>query len=144
MRKDAYIKISPQKVFRALSDNTRIKIICMLHKAKKPLCVCELMDALDKAHYNISRHLKELKKAGIVNEYKEGRWVFYSIVNTDTNFFKKILSLIEEIPEDFFKPELDRLRLRLSLRQGGKCVIGIGSKNLNNFLRKHKMKGKNV
>lgn len=114
-------------IFRALSDTTRLRIMRILIEAGMELCVCEIMDSLQKSQYNVSRHLKELKVAGLVNERKTGRWVFYSITKTKEEFQKLILRSIASIPEDVFFMDIERLKLRLSLREGGKCVIGLKS-----------------
>jgi ArsR family transcriptional regulator len=85
------------------------------------------MDSLQESQYNVSRHLKDLKVAGLVNERKTGRWVFYSLTKTKEDFHKLILRALESIPEEVFLIDIERLKLRLSLREGGKCVIGLKS-----------------
>jgi ArsR family transcriptional regulator len=43
-------------------------------------CVCELQDALDAAQSRLSFHLRVLKEAGLVQDRKDGRWSYYSLV----------------------------------------------------------------
>ena len=43
-------------------------------------CVCELTDAVGVAQPLLSFHLKELKKAGLVADRRQGRWAYYSLV----------------------------------------------------------------
>ena len=50
---------------KALGDGTRLKIVRLLIEEREDLCVCEIMDALEVSHCNISRHLKILKPAGL-------------------------------------------------------------------------------
>jgi ArsR family transcriptional regulator len=69
------------KAFHALSDETRLQIIGLLRNGEK--CVCDLTEALDAAQSRLSFHLKTLKDAGIVNDRKAGRWVYYTL-NADT------------------------------------------------------------
>ena len=64
-------------VFHALSDETRLRILERLRGGER--CVCELTDALDAAQSRLSFHLKTLKDAGLVNDRREGRWMYYSI-----------------------------------------------------------------
>jgi ArsR family transcriptional regulator len=85
------------------------------------------MDALEVSHCNISRHLKILKIAGIVEERKEGRWVHFSIANPESPFHKNLLLAIGNMPVEHFAAEIERLKLRLSLREDGKCVDGLKS-----------------
>ena len=112
---------------KSLGDATRMKIIRLLCEAGEDLCVCEIMDALEVSHCNISRHLKILKTAGIVEERKEGRWVHFSIANPESTFHKNLLLAIGNVPAELFTAEIERLKLRLSLREEGKCVDGLKS-----------------
>lgn len=64
-------------MFHALSDETRLEIIQRLLGGEK--CVCDLTDALDAAQSRLSFHLKTLRDAGIVNDRKVGRWVYYTL-----------------------------------------------------------------
>jgi ArsR family transcriptional regulator len=112
------------QVFKALSDTTRIRILHILLKAKRELCICEIMDSLNIAQYNVSKHIKELKLAGFLKERKEGRFVFYSI-SLSNKFHKMIIESIKSIPKEFFEKDDILLKKRLSLRKRGKVVIGM-------------------
>jgi len=65
------------KVMKALSDPNRVKIIKILQQ--RVMCVCEIQAALGFAQPTISKHLKVLEDAGLVNHSKDGLWVNYSI-----------------------------------------------------------------
>lgn len=65
------------KVMKALSDQTRVKILKLLEK--KRLCVCELQTALGIAQSTTSKHLKILEDAGLVISKKDGLWVNYAL-----------------------------------------------------------------
>lgn len=112
-------------LFDALGDRLRLRLACCLLTVKEGLCVCELVDALNVSQPNASRHLKLMKSAGLVEEDRDGRWVYYRLKDADCPFFKNIRCCIEsvcccsDIQED-----LRRLRSRLRLRRGGKCVVG--------------------
>ncbi len=64
-------------IFHALSDELRLDVVNMLLDGER--CVCELTDELDIAQSRLSWHLKTLKDAGIVNDRREGRWIYYSL-----------------------------------------------------------------
>ena len=66
------------RTMKALSDPTRIKIIKMLQH--KSLCVCEMQAALEHSQPNVSKHLKILQEAGLVEFRKDGLWVNYALV----------------------------------------------------------------
>ncbi len=63
--------------FHALSDETRLRIIECLNDGEQ--CVCDLMATLDTAQSRLSFHLKTLKDAGLLNDRREGRWMYYSL-----------------------------------------------------------------
>ena len=69
------------KWFHALSDETRLRILECLEDGEQ--CVCDLMATLDTAQSRLSFHLKTLKDAGLLNDRREGRWMYYSL-NTHT------------------------------------------------------------
>jgi len=119
-------------LFKALSDKMRLRIMWVLSKANQELCVCEIMDSLDENQYNVSRHLKILKNSGLVQERKEGRWVFYSLTKSQSQVHERLLQTITSIPEEILTEDATRLEKRLSLRKDGKCVIGMEC-NLKEF-----------
>ena len=65
-------------LFHALSDSTRLAALEMLRSGEK--CVCELQDELDVAQSKLSFHLRVLKEAGLVEDRKEGRWSYYTVI----------------------------------------------------------------
>jgi ArsR family transcriptional regulator len=69
------------KVMKALSEPNRVKIIKILQK--RVMCVCEIQAALHLAQPTISKHLKVLEEAGLVNNRKDGLWVNYAIADGD-------------------------------------------------------------
>lgn len=66
-----------EKVFKALGQPTRLKIVMLI--ANQTLCVCELEYILNLTQPAISQHMRVLKEADLVTENKEGQWVFYSL-----------------------------------------------------------------
>ena len=67
------------KVMKALSDNSRVKMLKLLEK--RMLCVCELQTALGIAQSTTSKHLKILEDAGLVTSKKDGLWVNYTLAD---------------------------------------------------------------
>lgn len=65
------------RLFHALSDETRLKIVGKLLLGEQ--CVCNLMDTLDAAQSRLSFHMKTLKDAGLVTDRRAGRWIHYSL-----------------------------------------------------------------
>ncbi len=113
---------------KSLGDVTRLKIIRLLCEADIELCVCEIMDVLESSHSNISRQLKILRAVGLVEEQKHGKWAYYSLTDSDGSFFRSLLQTVRNIPAEELSDDLERLKLRLSLREGDRCVDGLNSK----------------
>jgi DNA-binding transcriptional ArsR family regulator len=67
------------KIFKALADPTRLRILKLLKT--RELCVCEIMIALDLTQPTASHHLKILENVGLIERRKKGKWVFYQVKN---------------------------------------------------------------
>ena len=72
------MNILPENLFAALANSTRLRCLLLL-LAHEELCVCELTHAVGAAQPNISRHLAQLREAGLVNDRREGLWIHYRI-----------------------------------------------------------------
>jgi ArsR family transcriptional regulator, arsenate/arsenite/antimonite-responsive transcriptional repressor len=118
--------------FKALSDETRLRIMHLLLKAEKGLCVCEFTDALEVPQYNVSRHLKILKNSGLIREQKEGRWVYFSLIKKEAGFINLLHQTIESIPQALLENDITELHKRLAIRTNGVCLTGIQKKHLIN------------
>ena len=66
-------------LFQAVSDPTRLRIVALL--ARMELSVGELAQLLDQSQPRVSRHVRILAEAGIVDRRKEGSWVFLAIAD---------------------------------------------------------------
>jgi ArsR family transcriptional regulator len=66
------------KLFHALSDPRRLRIIDLLRGGER--CVCDLQSDLECAQSLLSFHLKALRDAGLVTARKDGRWIYYALV----------------------------------------------------------------
>lgn len=65
------------RLFRALGDETRLRLIDRLREGEQ--CVCDLTDDLETGQSRLSFHLKTLKDAGVVTDRRDGRWVYYAL-----------------------------------------------------------------
>jgi ArsR family transcriptional regulator len=80
------------RLFRALGDETRLRIVALLSHGE--LCVCHLEAALDLNQSTASRHLGILKAAGIVDSRREGTWVYYAITEQEHATVAKALEVL--------------------------------------------------
>ena len=94
-------------VFKALSDETRLRTLKLLEDGE--LCVCDIVAALDLVQPKVSFHLKILKDAGLIRDRKQGKWIHYSI--HDSNMFKRFLihSVLEKISPESVGEDKRRL-----------------------------------
>ncbi|MFW6136619.1 MAG: ArsR/SmtB family transcription factor [Candidatus Aminicenantaceae bacterium] len=65
------------KVFKALSDPTRLRILMLL--LQRDLCVCELVYILKMEQSRISHQLRILRDADLVKDIRDGRWTNYRV-----------------------------------------------------------------
>ncbi len=68
-------------IFKALSEETRLQILTLLKNGE--VCVCDIAESLKMTQPNISFHLGMLKEAGLIKDRKNGRWVHYSLNESD-------------------------------------------------------------
>ena len=105
------------KVMKALSDETRLRILNVL--LERECCVCEVMQALDISQSRASRNLGILEDAGFLKAKRDGAWMLYSI---DRERMQEHLSwLIKAIKKSLEGKEtvtLDRERLGKAVRVG--------------------------
>jgi ArsR family transcriptional regulator len=69
------------RLFRALGDETRLRIVALLSHGE--LCVCHLESALDLNQSTASRHLGILRAAAVVDCRREGTWVYYRVIEQE-------------------------------------------------------------
>jgi ArsR family transcriptional regulator len=101
-------------VFKALSDETRLRIVKLLENGE--LCVCHMVAAVDMSQSRISFHLKILKEAGLVKDRREGKWMHYRLNESD--LFKRHLFLFiaERVSEEETATDRQRLEAFIASR----------------------------
>ncbi len=78
--------------FKLLGDESKFKIVSTLKNGEK--CVCIIYKELGMEQTLVSHHLSALKKAGLINGRRAGKWVYYSI---NKEAFKKIENLYDNL-----------------------------------------------
>jgi ArsR family transcriptional regulator, arsenate/arsenite/antimonite-responsive transcriptional repressor len=108
------------KPFKALSDETRLRILNIL--VKQECCVCEVMQALNISQSRASRNLGILEEAGFLKSHHEGAWVHYTLRDDSSNFAVMLAKMTGEFSDedDLFKQ--DRERLKKAKRLGLCCT----------------------
>lgn len=70
--------MTPPEAFKCLADETRARATLLIAEQGE-LCVCELMCALDDNQSKVSRHLAQLRAAGLLRDRRQGQWVYYRL-----------------------------------------------------------------
>lgn len=68
-----------ERVFKALADRHRVRILNLLARASEPLCVCDLVDSLGLKQPAVSYHLKQLVDAGLLARQRRGTYSYYQL-----------------------------------------------------------------
>ncbi len=90
------------KVLKALADETRLQILEFLKDGER--CVCEIVPYIGTSQSNVSQHLRILKDATLVTDRREGRSIYYAVV--DERIFA-CLDTVETIAEEGIKRLLE-------------------------------------
>jgi ArsR family transcriptional regulator len=98
------------KVMKALSDPNRVKIVKMLQH--KLMCVCEIQEALKISQSSVSKHLKILEEACLVDFNKDGLWVNYHLTDgMKSPYASSVMGNLRHWLED--EPEMTELIKKL-------------------------------
>jgi ArsR family transcriptional regulator len=83
-----------EKIYKALGDRTRLRILNML--MQKPMCVCEINQNLPYSQSTVSGHLKILRDADLIIDSKDGRFVVYHL-NAEEVIVNELLQTIDRL-----------------------------------------------
>ena len=112
------------KAFKALSDETRLRILNIV--MERECCVCEVMQALDISQTRASRNLAALYDAGFLKLRKDGLWSLYSIDEEGMSDY--LTDMVQAVTKSLKMNNiagLDRERLKKAERIGPGCVAKI-------------------
>ena len=77
------------QVYAALAEPTRLRILSLL--SDEEICVCDTHASLDVPQPTASRHLAYLRKSGLVEARREGKWMNYRIVRPENSYAARVL-----------------------------------------------------
>ncbi len=106
------------RLFKALGDETRLRIVALL--SHDELCVCHIEEALGVSQPNVSRHLGILRASGVVEDRREGNWVYYRVRGQDhPDCERQLRSLVQSFAKrDLLRRDVEKL---LKIRGPGAC-----------------------
>lgn len=124
------------EIFKALGDETRLRLVNLFLQTDDDLCVCEMVDALELPQYQISKHLTILKNAGLLQGTREGTWVYYRLDREESPLLRDLFKVLGRHLSQVLADDTGKLRQRLALREEGRCVVGfIPATQLKKLLR---------
>lgn len=99
-------------ILKLMGDKTRLSMLKLLQKNE--CCVCEFVAIFNVSQSAISQHLRKLKDVGLVNENRQGQWIFYSL-NTQHETYEFVQNLLDFIPDqDQRIKDLEKQGLRIN------------------------------
>ena len=90
--------LQTMQMFRALADETRLRILNLLQQ--RELCVCQIVEVLGLGQSKVSRHLAHLRNAGLVNDRRDATWMYYSLAEPRGLLHEQILECVRRLDEE--------------------------------------------
>lgn len=108
------------ELFKALADETRLRILNLLVQGE--LCVCDIMAVLDIGQSKASRHLAYLRNVGLVDDRRNGVWMYYTLARGEGVTHKRILEWLAEAATELPQAAADLKALQKLLRRTQRCA----------------------
>ena len=101
-----------ETIAKAVADPNRVRILKLLEGGE--LCVCQITTVLNLATTTVSKQLAELKKGGMVQQRRDGKWVYYRLAERELNAYAPhFLGLVRTLLNDDPTVAADRKLLGL-------------------------------
>lgn len=100
--------LTPTTVFKCLADETRARAMLLIAEEGE-LCVCELTYALNESQPKISRHLAQLRTCGLLEDRRQGQWVYYRLHPNLPDWVARIIELTLSSNRHWLSPDAKRL-----------------------------------
>jgi len=105
------------QLFKALADETRLRILALLGSGE--LCVCDLMAILALPQSTVSRHLATLRNADLVEDRRQGVWMYYRLATGVNPLRRDALLLLEARLAEIPQAAKDQVALREYMEKKG-------------------------
>ena len=98
-------------LFKALSDPARLRILNLIAHGGE-LCNGNIEVILNYGNSKISRHFAFLKQAGLIQDRREGVWIYYSLPPVEDKVIQQVHTLLDMFPELYpiFREDLERMK----------------------------------
>ncbi len=104
-------------LFNGLADEARLRILNLLFESGE-LCVCDIEATLGFTQTKVSRHMAYLKRAGLVRDRRQGRWILYSIAAPTSEHQRIIITSVRKILSLHAHGRKDSAKLRKRIEDG--------------------------
>jgi ArsR family transcriptional regulator len=84
----------PTRLFKCLADETRL-LVTLLVLREGELCVCEMTHVLGESQPKVSRHLAQLRECGLLQDRRDGQWVYYGLAKDMPDWIMAVLAAAE-------------------------------------------------
>jgi ArsR family transcriptional regulator len=111
------------QIFKALGEETRLRIMALLVEGRE-LCVCDFMAALKLPQSTVSRHLSYLRNSGLVDDRRQGVWMYYTINRERIEHAATIIDLLSTMLSELDQADEDQTRLEKHLAAKEKILCG--------------------
>ena len=115
----------PLVFYKSLAEETRLLSVLLIEQEGE-LCVCELMEALGQSQPKVSRHLSQLREAGLLLDRRQGQWVFYRLHPLLDDWMCTILRETREHCPRLLEQPLRRLRAMKARPSRGAYACDVG------------------
>ena len=105
------------RVFKALSDDSRLRILNLLFHSGE-LCVCDIESVMGFTQTKVSRHLSYLKRAGLVEDRRQGLWMLYSIARPKDEEQRRLVDFLCSLLKANVVAKQDARHLAASIKTG--------------------------
>ncbi len=101
--------IAPAQLLKCMADDLRLRTLLLILNEKE-LCVCELTAALEQSQPKISRHLAQLRNCGLLQDRRQGQWVFYRLNPALPEWVLTTLNAIHDGNQTLIATDSERLQ----------------------------------
>ena len=116
-----------ERVFKALADKTRLRILALL--GNNEVCVCHIHDSLGLPQPTVSRHLAYMRKGGLVTVRRDGVWMHYQVSTSLSPGVQQVVAAAVNALQELPATTQDRKQFQRSFGQlyvletpaGGTC-----------------------
>lgn len=108
---------------QALADETRWRILQLVMDA--PLCVCEVAEILDMPQSSVSSHIQVIRKSGLLDSEKCGKWVYYQAAAAHRRLLTTLAATFQASLDfdDVLRRDAERARQRIAVRAESCCPL---------------------